>query len=74
MDNLLKQTVILKIDFDIWKGLKPEFRALFDTLRVELDDYEDMIRDDQFCVLYSRYKKAQKELIEYKYNFRNGLN
>lgn len=66
------EILILKISKKDWGELSPDLWKKFEILKVEIDDYDEMIKDDKFCVLTSKKKKAEKELTEYKYNFRHG--
>jgi len=63
--------IILKTSFELWEKLDPQFREMFEVLRVEPDDYDKMKGDETYQELYSEYRKTKKKLDNFKFDFRN---
>lgn len=63
--------IFLKTSFELWEKLDPQFREMFEVMRVEPDDYEEMKEDETYQELYSAQRKTKNELDQWKWKFRN---
>lgn len=66
----MNQIVYARMTEEDFKEIPSEIRASFLDWQREPDDYNELKKDETFCDLYSKYRKARKDLNEHKYNLR----
>ena len=66
MNNLF-----IKISEESFAQVPHEFRQYFDVLKAEPDDDELFENDEHYRKLVSAYRKASKELRDYKFDKRH---
>ena len=72
MENSPKNSIILKIGEDAFSNIPQEIRKSFEVLKVEPNDKELFEGDARYSELMRTYRKASKELTDYKFNKRNN--
>lgn len=67
----MSKTVIANMPVEVWQKIPEEVRKEIGDFKVERNDFDELIKDDNFAVLYGEYRKARKRLDNYKYELRN---
>ena len=63
--------LFIKITEEQFAQVPPDFRKYFEVLKAEPDDDELFEGDEHYKKLVSAYRKASKELRDYKYDKRH---
>ena len=72
MENSPKNSIILKIGEHDFSNIPHKIRKSFEVLKVEPNDKELFEGDARYSELMTKYRKASKELRDYKFNKRNN--
>lgn len=68
----LTSSIILKIGEDTFSNIPQEIRESFEVLKVEPNDKELFENDAEYSKLMKEYRRASKDLRDYKFNKRNN--
>ncbi len=64
--------MILKIEESAFETIPPNYRRMFQILKIEPQDFEQHRNDEHFVILNREYKKASKKLRDYLFQKRNN--
>lgn len=67
----LSNSILLKINQEQFELIPQQYRLLFEVMKVEPNDAELFENDTHYSKLMKEYRKASKELRDYKFNKRN---
>ncbi len=71
VQTYLSNILLLKINQSKFESIPQKYRLLFDLLKAEPED-DDLFKDDELYIgLMKKYRKASKELRDYKFDKRN---